>query len=116
MFPTELVRGEAVPAQHPEPDGSDDRAMRARRGPLPLQASLEWSLDGCTVSLPVRAEHVTVEKWPVVVEEVVVHTDQVVETAHLTETVRHEEARVVTEGDVHVTDQRAAAPGTLWQR
>ena len=70
-----------------------------RTGPqLPLEAHIETTLLGTTVRLPVRAEQVTIEKWPVVVEEVVVHTTQVEEEERLTETVRREELRVDTEG------------------
>jgi hypothetical protein len=83
---------------------------------LPLQAQVETTALGCTIRLPVRAEHVSVEKWPVIVEEVVVHTAQVDDTAHLAETVRREELRVDTEGDVRVSERRTSAPGVLWER
>jgi stress response protein YsnF len=70
-----------------------------RTGPqLPLEARIETSLLGTTVRLPVRAEQVTIEKWPMVVEEVVVHTTQVEEEERLTDTVRREELRMDTEG------------------
>jgi uncharacterized protein (TIGR02271 family) len=77
---------------------------------------VEQSPEGVTIHLPVRAERVTVEKWPVVVEEVAVHTAQVQETAHLKEPVRHEELHVDTTGDVRVTERPADRPGVIWER
>jgi len=80
-----------------------------RDGPqLPLEARVETSLRGTTIRLPVRAEHVTVEKRAVVVEEVHVRTAQVEEVAHLTDTVRREELRLETEGRLEV-----AQPGEV---
>lgn len=96
----------AQPSHETHARGDSEQAIPvgeriARSGPqLPLQARIETSLLGTTVRLPVRAEHVTIEKRPVVVEEVVVRTTQVQEEARLTDTVRREELRVETEGDL----------------
>ena len=56
--------------------------------------------EGEEIRVPVMEERVTVEKQPVVTEEVVVGRRQVQETERVSDTVRREEARVETEGQV----------------
>jgi uncharacterized protein (TIGR02271 family) len=53
-----------------------------------------------TIEVPVREEQVEVEKRPVVYEQVGVNKQQVVQTEQVSDTVRREEARVDTEGEV----------------
>lgn len=55
-----------------------------------------------TISVPVMDEQVTVSKTAVVTGEVSIGKRQVTETAHLSDTVRHEELRVDKAGDVKV--------------
>jgi len=55
-----------------------------------------------TIRMPVREEHVEVEKTPVVYEEVGVGKRVSQETQHVSETVRREELRVDSDGDVDV--------------
>jgi uncharacterized protein (TIGR02271 family) len=57
-----------------------------------------------TISVPVREEQVELEKRAVVYEEVGVNKQQVHETEHLSDTVRREEARVESEGDVRANE------------
>ena len=71
--------------------------------PLPLEAHVEPARGGWTIRLPVRAEHVTVHKQPVVVEEVAVHVRHVQDLVRLEDTVRREEVRAETEGDLEIT-------------
>jgi uncharacterized protein (TIGR02271 family) len=54
------------------------------------------------IRVPVHEEEVTLEKRPVVYEEVNVGSRAVRETEHVSGTVRREEARMDTEGDVDV--------------
>ena len=85
------------------------------RDPLPLQARIERGLTGITVRLPVRAEHVTVEKQTVIAEEVVVRTGEVTEVERLSDTVRREELRVDTEGDLETVGQADPPPRPGWR-
>ena len=71
--------------------------------PLPLEAHVEPARGGWTIRLPVRAEHVTVHKQPVVVEEVAVHVRHVQDLVRLEDTVRREQVRAETEGDLEIT-------------
>lgn len=57
-----------------------------------------------TISVPVSAEQVTVNKTAVVTEEINVGKRQVQETQHVTDTVRHEEARLENPQNVEVRD------------
>lgn len=117
MFSGDAYRRDEVAPPRPDERSTTGQPAASRRGArLPLQAHMETTAYGCTIRLPVRAEHVTVEKWPVVVEEVIVHTAQVDETVHVQEGVRREELRVDAEGDVHVTERRADPTGGLWGR
>jgi len=58
--------------------------------------------EGETYRVPVREEQVTVDKQPVVREEVSLGKRQVQETQRVSDTVRREEARVERQGDVDV--------------
>ena len=116
MFSGDAYRRDEVAPRQTDGRSATGRPTISRGSILPLQAQVETSVLGCTIRLPVRAEHVSVEKWPVVVEEVIVHTAQVDDTAHLTETVRREELRVDTQGDVHVSERHGSTPGVLWER
>ncbi|HLH21568.1 MAG TPA: YsnF/AvaK domain-containing protein [Chloroflexota bacterium] len=115
MFSGEPYRRDELTTHYPPADAGGRRAVR-RGGLLPLEAHVETTAQGCTIRLPVRAEYVRVGKRPVVVEQVVVHTAQVSETAHLADTVRREELHVDAEGDVHVTERRVDPSGALWER
>ena len=75
--------------------------------PLPLEATTEprpgaW-VGGWVVRLPLRAEEITVDKQTVVVEEVAVQRRQLKEVIRPSETVRREELRLETAGDLEVT-------------
>ncbi len=61
---------------------------------------------GETVRVPVREEQVSVEKRPVVTEEVEIGKRQVQETKQVSGTVRREEVRVEGQGDVEVDKRR----------
>ena len=86
-----------------DPDDPDADLRAPLRRPLPLQARIEPAPRGWTIRLPVRAEHVRVEKQTFVAEEVVVRTRPVQDTVRVDETVRREEVRVETTGDVDPT-------------
>ena len=116
MFTGDEYRRDEVATGYPESRGSSGRPMLPRGSLLPLQAHVETTPYSCTIRLPVRAEHVSVDKRPVVVEEVLVHTAQVDDSVRLEDTVRREQLRVETEGDVDVTERRAREPGVLWER
>jgi len=60
-----------------------------------------------TIEVPVREEHVEIEKRPVVYEEVLVGKEQVHSTQQVSDTVRHEEARIERVGDVRVSGATA---------
>ena len=88
----------------PEVAGAPAFQRPERSGPpLPLEAHVEPSRGGWTIRLPLRAEHVTVHKQPVVVEEVAVQVRQVQDLVRLEDMVRREEVRAETEGDLEIT-------------
>jgi stress response protein YsnF len=72
-----------------------------------LQASVNPSSGGWAggweITLPLRAEHVTIEKQSVVVEEVVVRRRPLEEVVHLENTVQLERLRLETRGDLEAT-------------
>ena len=72
---------------------------------------------GETIEVPVHEERVEVEKQPVVYEEIDVGKRQVQDTERVSGTVRREEARVDTEGDVEVAagDQARKRYGQDWE-
>jgi uncharacterized protein (TIGR02271 family) len=84
-----VTREEVVIEQHPVERHPSDR-------PVGVDERIE---------VPVREERVTVEKEPVVREEISVGKRQVEETKRVSDTVRREEARVETTGDVEVRDE-----------
>jgi|SRR4051812_47315315 len=116
MFAGDAYQRDAVTTRFPAARESTSRATVPEGTRLPLEAQVETTAWGCTVRLPVRAEHIQVAKWPVVVEQVLVHTAQVDDTVHVGETVRREELRVETEGGVRVTERDADQRGVLWER
>jgi hypothetical protein len=75
--------------------------------PLPLDATKEpwlgaW-VGGWAVHLPLRAEAVTIDKQTVVVQEVAVRRRQFKEVVRPSETVRREELRLETAGELEAT-------------
>jgi stress response protein YsnF len=116
MFSGEAFRRDVLTTRYDAPDSLGGRPALPRGARLALEARLDWSAQGCTIRLPVRAEYVTVQKMPVVVEEVVVSTAQVADTAHVDETARREELRVDSEGDVRVSERGPDSTGVFWQR
>ena len=91
-------KGGTTPAvQHPAEPGR----------PLPLEATTEswlgaW-VGGWAARLPLRAEEVTIDKQTVVVEEVAVRRRQFKEVVRPSETVRREELRLETAGELEAT-------------
>jgi uncharacterized protein (TIGR02271 family) len=72
--------------------------------PLALEARTEHDGQGWTISLPVRSEHVRVDKRVVVAERVVVRTHQTTDVERIDTTVRRERLRVDIEGDLDTTE------------
>jgi uncharacterized protein (TIGR02271 family) len=62
--------------------------------------------ESATIRVPVREEQVSVEKRTVVTDEINVGTRKVQDTERVSDTVRREEARVESEGDVETNEQR----------
>ena len=62
--------------------------------------------EGQEIRVPIREEQVNVEKQTVVAEEVTVGKRKVSDTEHVGGTVRKEEIKVETKGDVNVRDKR----------
>jgi uncharacterized protein (TIGR02271 family) len=60
--------------------------------------------DNEEVRIPLMEEEVRVEKTPVVREEVALKKRQVRDTERVSETVRHEEARIESEGDTRISE------------
>ena len=69
---------------------------------LPLEASAAQWKRGWRVRLPVRAEHIELEKQAVIYERVVVHRREIDQLDHIDATARKEELRVKVEGDAGV--------------
>ncbi len=90
--------GDSAPAvQHPAEPGR----------PLPLEATTEpwlgaW-VGGWAARLPLRAETITIDKQTVVVQEVAVRRRQFKEVVRPSETVRREELRLETAGELEAT-------------
>jgi stress response protein YsnF len=80
-----------------EPD--DPRAIRTTR-PLPLMATVSAAPRGWLIRLPLAAERVTVEKQPLVYEEVLVRSVRREEVARVRETARREVPRLERSGRV----------------
>jgi uncharacterized protein (TIGR02271 family) len=62
--------------------------------------------DSATIRVPVREEQVSVDKRTVVTEEINVGKRQVQDTERVSGTVRREEARIDSEGDVETNESR----------
>jgi len=90
-----VTREEVVVERHPVQGRPSDRPIGA----------------GETIEIPVREEHVELEKQAVVYEEVEVGKRQVQDTERVSGTVRREEARVEREGDVTVREASGTAGG-----
>ena len=94
--------------QEPGAAGAPSLSPAARTGPLlPLEASVDpssgtWA-GGWEIRLPLRAEQVTIEKRPVVVEEVVIRRRPLEEVVRLEDTVQLERLRLETRGDLAAT-------------
>jgi uncharacterized protein (TIGR02271 family) len=71
---------------------------------------------GESISVPLREDHVEVEKVPVVYEEVAVGRQSVQDTQRVSETVRREEARIERDGDVAISGGWEQAMPTYRQR
>src|SRR5437868_12769632 len=67
-------------------------------GQLPLEAQIERSAGlhaaGWTIQLPIRAEHLTIEKQSVVYEQVTVRRGQIHEVQQIDASIRRERLRV----------------------
>ncbi len=76
-------------------DSLECHRRHLRRGSVAaLGGQLERGSAGWVVRVPLRAEHVTVERQTYVVEEVAVRTAPVEDTTRVEEAVRREELRV----------------------
>jgi len=67
--------------------------------------------DSATINVPVREEQVTLEKKPVVYEEVGIGKREFTETQQVSDTVRREEARIERDGDTDVRNEDRNARG-----
>ena len=70
--------------------------------------------EGEEIRIPVMSEEVRVEKTPVVREEVSVRKRRVQQTEQVSESVRHEEARIESEGNARVRETGGGA-GDSWR-
>jgi len=91
----------------PGADGADGRHSQ----PLALEASPETWERGWLVRLPVRAEHVVVDKQLVVYERVEVGRRDVGDLQRIEATVRREELKVDVEGEVQPRVKLASEVG-----
>jgi uncharacterized protein (TIGR02271 family) len=74
------------------------------RRPAGEQAAASGEIrEGEELRIPLMEEEVIVQKRPVVREEVAIGKREVASTERVAETVRHEELRVGSEGDVNIT-------------
>lgn len=96
-------KGTASNTKHQAATGQsgDDSGDDARRT-LTLEAKVESLARGWRVRLPVRAEHIRIDKRTIVAEEVIVRTAPVQDTVQFNETVRREELRVEADEDAYV--------------
>ena len=111
----EEVTIERIPA-HGSPVASADRthdeALPGNRTDAEATNSTmvdgaEMLSNGGTIRILVREEQVTLNKQTVVVEEIVVHKQQIQETRQLSDTVKHEEVHVEHTGNVIIHDDGA---------
>lgn len=63
------------------------------------------------IRISVMEEQVTIQKTPIVTEEISLGKREVTETQHVTETVRREEARIENQGNVDVLERGTGAAG-----
>ena len=121
----EEVTIERVPSQQSRPDVTANNVARANAGmagntTLPDTRSNttdaealnvvdggEMLNNGGTIRILVREEQVTLNKQTVVVEEIVVHKQQVQETRQISDSVKHEEVHVERTGNVIIHDDGA---------
>jgi hypothetical protein len=87
-------------ASEPLPPYSSGRQRPRRRLPLEGQA-VRWA-GGWEVRLPLRAEHVVVDKETVIAERVTVRRGLVTDVVRVQDTVAREELRVESSGDLAV--------------
>ncbi len=84
----------------------EDTTTKLRSNPNQTNADMvdggEMLRNGGTIRILVREEQVVINKQPVVVEEIVVHKQQIQENRQIADTVKHEEVRVERAGDVIV--------------
>jgi len=66
--------------------------------------------EGEEVRIPLMDEEVRVEKTPVVREEISLRKRQVQDTERVSETVRREEARIESEGDIGMSERTGQTP------
>jgi len=93
-----VMREELIIERHPATDSTDQTDQQSNQ---PIGRIVEIGEDE-TITIPLRAEQVTVLKQPVVIEEVVLGKRQVQETQHISGMVRREEAYFQRQGDVPV--------------
>jgi len=75
------------------------------RRTLALEADRQSLGNVLTIRLPVRAEDVTVDKQAFVTEEVAVRPSRVDDVVRIEETIRREQLRVDTRGDVEIDER-----------
>jgi hypothetical protein len=102
------------PAIEPVPTGAVGREFRDRARsdrPLPLERPLQRLACGWAIRLPVRADHVRIEKRTVIVERVTVRRAPIADTVRVDDRIRREEVRIETGGDVEATQPLGESAG-----
>ena len=95
-------------SQVPGVRGEMGESMRRGSGAeLRLEASTVNSDRGWAVRLPVRREHIVIDKQVVVYERVVLRRADLQDVTRVDSTVRREQTIVAVEGDAEVTPARA---------
>ncbi len=105
-------REEIVVERHPVERQTADRSEHAANEPL-MEALAAQSRDlqpGETLRIPVIEEEIVVQTRPMVVEEVIISKRLVQTSQPVTGTVRREQARVQTTGDVQVGHEADRRP------
>ena len=82
---------------------------RGRGAELRLEATAVNSDRGWAIRLPVRREHIRIDKQVVVYERVVLRRDDIQDVTRVDSTVRREQLKVAVEGDAEVTPAGARA-------
>jgi len=99
----EVKVGKRVVTEHKTIDVPVEREeVVIERRPASGRATAAGDIQEEEIVIPVKEEHVTVSKQPVVTEEVSVGKRKVQDTKHVAETVRKEELDVDQQGDVKV--------------